>query len=177
VSKTFKMHFEDSRQSNRRLWLGVLGFALAGLLLSPAATAPAARASFVYCLNRDGAKVFAGREAADGGLAFGVSVWSPAGQNISIFGVAGRRGNGWEYTEDLQAATPAERCRLDITRATDRSLRVVADPTATCQSHGGVDAEIGTVLFPPSAYEGIVTTELDDPETFQRAGKCWRTLK
>jgi hypothetical protein len=108
--------------------------------------------------------VIAGREATGGNLAFGLSALSPAGQNISLFGVAARRGTG----------TSAERCRLDIMRVADRALRVVADADATCQSHGGVNAEIGTVLFPPAAYEGIVMTELDDPEAFQKAGRCWK---
>jgi hypothetical protein len=110
-------------------------------------------------------------------LKFGISVWSPAGQNISVFGVAARHGTGWQYTDSLQASTAAERCRLDIMRGADRALRVAADPDATCQNYGGVNAEIGTVQFPPTAYEGAVTTELDDPEAFQKAGKCGSSPK
>ena len=168
------MHFGGFPQSNNRLWSVLLALGVAGLLLGPCSTARAVALSFVYCLNQGGAKVFAGREATGGSLAFGLSVWSPAGQNISLFGVAARRGTGWQYTENMKASTSAERCRLDIMRVADGALRVVADPDATCQSHGGVNAEIGTVLFPPAAYEGIVTTELDDPEAFQKAGKCWK---
>jgi len=164
------MHFGVFLQSNNRLWSVLLALWVAGLL----PTTSAAASSFVYCLSQGGAKVFAGREATGGSLAFGLSVWSPAGQNISLFGVAARRGAGWQYTENMQASTSAERCRLDIMRGADGALRVVADPGATCQSHGGVNAEIGTVLFPLTAYEGIVTTELDDPEAFQKAGRCWK---
>jgi hypothetical protein len=170
------MRFGAFLPSNKRPWLVLPALGVAGLLLNPCATARPEPLSFVYCLNQEGAKVFAGREATDGSLAFGLSVWSPAGQNISVFGTAARRGSGWQYTENLQASTAAERCRLDIMRVADRTLRVVADPDATCQSYGGVNAEIGTVIFPPSAYEGIVTTELDDPEAFQKAGRCGRTL-
>lgn len=128
--------------------------------------------TFVYCLNQNGVKVFAGKQAADGGLAFGLSVWLPSGHNISVFGVAPGHGRKWQYTDNLQAGTPAERCRLNIVRGADDSLRVTADPTATCQSRGGVNAEIDTVQFPPAAHEGVVTTELDNPGAFQKAGKC-----
>jgi hypothetical protein len=144
-----------------------------GLPLMPAFMASAAtESSFVYCLNHDGAKVFAGRGEANGNLLFGISVWSPAGQNISVFGTASPRGGEWQYTDNLQAGTAAERCRLDIVHGSDGTLRVTADENATCQSHGGVNAEIGVVQFSRTAYEGPVTTELDDPEAFQKAGKC-----
>jgi hypothetical protein len=154
-----------------RSTLSVLAFTCLATAAALAAS-PAAHPSFIYCLNQGGAKVFAGRQEANGNLTFGISVWSPAGHNISVFGVATRRGRQWEYTEDLQAATAAERCQLNIVHGSDGTLRVAADPNATCQSHGGVNAEIGVVQFPRTAYEGAVTTELDDPEAFQRAGKC-----
>jgi hypothetical protein len=145
---------------------------VAGLLLSSCPAGRTAPLTFVYCLNQNGVKVLAGREEADGSLAFGLSVWSSAGHNISVFGIAARRGAGWQYTNNLQASTVAERCQLDIVRVADHAFRVVADPGATCQSCGGANAEIGTVQFPPTAYEGTVTTELDDPEAFQKAGRC-----
>jgi hypothetical protein len=162
-------------QSNKRRWPALLLLGATGLLLSPCSAGHPASPGFVYCLSQGGAKIFAGREAADGSLTFGISVWSLAGQNISVFGVAARHGAGWQYTDNLQASTAAERCRLDITRGADRALRVVADPVATCQSYGGVNAEIGTVQFPPTAYEGTATTELDGPEAFQKAGRCGST--
>jgi hypothetical protein len=127
---------------------------------------------FVYCLRQEGLKIFAGRPNPDGSLLFGISVWSSSGQNISVFGTAQRLGRKWQYVDNLQATITAQRCRLEIERGTDGSLRVSTDPTATCQSHGGVNAEIGTVLFPNTAYEGAVTTELDSPEAFQKAGRC-----
>ena len=168
------MRFASSpRRYKRAPCRARLAVGLAGLLLAGHGPAWAGdEPSFVYCLNQGGAKVFAGKTEANGSLAFGISVWSPAGQNISVFGIAARTGNAWRYTEDLGAATAAERCRLDIERNTDGRLRVTADPNATCQSHGGVNAEIGTVQFPSTAYEGTVTSELDDPEAFQKAGKC-----
>lgn len=149
----------------------MIGLALALLASTPVlgATAPS---SFIYCLNHEGAKIFAGREETDGSLTFGVSVWSPDGQNISVFGLAGRRGRGWQYAENLHAATAADRCQLDIVHGSDGTLRVTASPNATCESHGGVNAEIAPILFPRTAYEGPVTTELNDPESFQKAGKC-----
>ena len=171
------MRFVSLPRRNKRAPYPVrLAVSLAGLLLAAhGPTWAADEPSYVYCLNQDGAKVFAGKTEANGSLAFGISVWSPAGQNISVFGIAARTGDAWRYTEDLSAGTAAERCRLDIERDTDGILRVTADPNATCQSHGGVNAEIGTVQFPSTAYEGPVTTELDDPEAFQKAGKCVTT--
>jgi hypothetical protein len=127
---------------------------------------------FVYCLREEGLKIFAGRPNSDGSLLFGLSVWSPSGQNISVFGTAQRLGREWQYIDNLQEVTAAQRCRLEIRRGMDGSLSVSTDPTATCQSHGGVNAEIGTVQFPNTAYEGAVTTELDGPEAFQKAGRC-----
>ena len=141
--------------------------------LAPAFAAPdVSGRSFIYCRENDGAAVFAGRHEPDGNLKFGLSVWSSAGQNISVFGIATRRGDGWQYTENLQASTGSERCRIDIERRADGTIRVSADPHATCHSHGGVNAEIGIVQFPRAAYEGPVTTELNDPEAFQSTGKC-----
>lgn len=167
------MRFAGFLPSSERLRPALLLLGVVGLLLGPWSAGGAGPLSFVYCLNQGGgAKVFAGREAADGSLTFGISLWSPAGQNISVFGVAVRHGAGWRYTDNLQASTAAERCRLDIMRRADRALQVVADPSATCQSYGGVNTEIGTVRFPPTAYNGTVTTELDGPEAFQRAGRC-----
>jgi hypothetical protein len=167
------MRFAGFPLSNKRLWRALLFLGVAGLLLGPWSAGWAGPESFVYCFKQaGGAKVFAGRKAADGSLTFGISVWSPDGQNISVFGVAVRHGTGWQYTDSLQASTAAERCRLDIRRSPGRALRVVAAPDATCESYGGVGAEIGTVRFPPTAYEGAVTTELDGPEAFQKAGKC-----
>jgi hypothetical protein len=146
------------------------------LALTVLASAPtswaAAQSSFIYCLNHAGAKIFAGREEANGSLSFGISVWSPGGQNISVFGVAARKGHGWQYTEDPNAPAAADRCQLDIVRGSGGTLRIAANPNATCQSHGGVNAAIGTIQFPRTAYEGPVTTELNDPESFQKAGKC-----
>jgi hypothetical protein len=160
------------RQSHkRRLAQGVWALAAAGLLFAASAWS-AASPGFVYCLKQDGLKIFAGTPNDDGSLRFGLSVWSPSGQNISVFGTAQRHGREWQYVENLQATTAAQRCRLEIERGMDGSLRVQADPTATCQSHGGVNAEIGKVQFPSAAYEGAVTTELDDPEAFQKAGRC-----
>ena len=100
----------------------------------------AAPDSFIYCLNHEGAKIFAGREETNGSLTFGISVWSPDGQNISVFGVAARRGRGWQYAENLHAATAADRCQLDIVHESDGTLRIAASPNATCQSDGGVNA-------------------------------------
>jgi hypothetical protein len=150
-----------------------LALALTGLPLASGGSATATGdAGFLYCLKNGGAKIFAGKTTADGDLKFGVSVWSPAGQNISVFGTAGKVARGWRFTEDLGAGSAAERCRLDIARGADGTLRVTADPDATCQSHGGVNAEIGAIQFPRTTYEGPVTTELDNPEAFQKAQKC-----
>jgi len=172
-SEISKLRFAGFLLSSKHLRSALLFLAVAGLLLGPRPAGSAAPESFVYCSKQGGgAKVFAGREDVNGNLTFGISVWSPDGQNISVFGVATRHGAGWQYTDSLQAGSAVERCRLDITRGAGRAFRVVADPNATCESYGGVGAEIGTVRFPPTAYEGIVSTELDGPEAFQRAGRC-----
>jgi hypothetical protein len=165
--------------NRRNTWFpGLFALGMAGLPFASGSPARLAdEMSFVYCLRDGGAKVFAGTTTADGGLIFGVSVWSPAGQNISVFGVAARTERGWRFTEDMGAAIAAERCGLNIERGADGSLRVSTDPDATCQSHGGVNAGIGEVRLPRAAYEGAVTTELDNPEAFQRAGKCARAKK
>jgi hypothetical protein len=168
------MRFAGSPQSNR-LATGptLLAFGIAGLLLVAHGSMWAADdPSFIYCIDQGGAKIFAGRELASGDLAFGLSVWSPAGQNISVLGVAAKRGRTWRYSENLKANAIAERCQLDIERHANGRLLVRADPKATCQNHGGVGATIGTVRFPATAFEGPVTTELDDAEAFQRAGRC-----
>ena len=129
-------------------------------------------------MKQDGLRVFAGRPGSGGRLRFGVSVWSPSGQNISVFGVAAGKGagqgTGWVFEETADAPDPADRCRLSIDRDSAGALRVVADPAAACQSHGGVNAAIGTLLFPSSALEGPVNAELDDAEAFQKAGHCAR---
>jgi hypothetical protein len=160
------------RRSDRVQRAALLALTLALLPFARLAAWAAAEPSFIYCLNHDGAKVFAGREETNGSLTFGISVWSPAGQNISVFGIAIRHGRVWRYTDNLQAGTATDRCQLDIMHGSDGTLRVTANRNATCQSRGGVNAEIGIVQFPRTAYEGAVTTELDDPEAFQKAGKC-----
>src|SRR5271154_2668556 len=108
VLKTSRMRSEGFPLKARfRLRPLVLGLALAVLAPEPKAGA-SSQSSFIYCLNHEGAKIFAGREEANGSLSFGISVWSPDGQNISVFGVAGRRGLGWQYTEDLNAPAAAD---------------------------------------------------------------------
>jgi GH24 family phage-related lysozyme (muramidase) len=170
--KDFRMRSEGFPQRARFcLRPLVLGLTFAVLASTPIAGATA-QSSFIYCLNHEGAKIFAGREEPNGSLTFGISVWSPDGQNISVFGVAARQGHGWQYTEDLHAPTAADRCQLDIVHGSRGTLRIAANPHAACQSHGGVNAVIGTILFPRTAYEGPVTNELNDPESFQKAGKC-----
>jgi hypothetical protein len=165
-------------QLNRRRawWSGLLALGLAGPSLASGSSATSTdEAGFLYCLDNGGTKIFAGKTMANGNLRFGISVWSPTGQNISVFGTAARVARGWRFSEDLRAHTRAERCQLDIIRGANGTLRVVADPDATCQAHGGVNAAIGTIQFPRTTYEGPVTTELENPEAFQKAIKCVRT--
>jgi hypothetical protein len=165
--------FQRSRKRTPNLALLALGFG--GPLLAPFGPAcAAAESSFVYCLNHGSAKIFAGKTTANGNLVFGVSVWSPSGNNISLFGTALKSDHGWLYTDNLTAVTARERCRLSIVRDDDGTLHVAANHDATCERHGGANTNIGTLTFPGTAYEGTVTNELDDPEMFQRAGKCAR---
>jgi hypothetical protein len=139
---------------------------------APGRTADAATSSFVYCLHHAGAQIFAGKVLADRNLKFGLSIWSANGHNVTVFGVAVRRGEGWEYTDNLDASAATGRCRLSISPGSGSTLRITTDSAATCANRGGENAEIGTVLFPAAAYEGSVTTQLDDAESFQKAGKC-----
>jgi hypothetical protein len=172
----FRMRYVSFLRSRKHARnLALLALCLGGPLLAPFGPAwAAAESSFVYCLNQGGAKIFAGKTTANGDLVFGVSVWSPRGNNISVFGTALKSDRGWLYTDNLAAVTATERCRLSIVRDDDGTLHVAADQDATCQMHGGANTNIGTVTFPRTAYEGTVTNELDDPEMFQRAGKCAR---
>lgn len=173
MSGTSKVRFAGFRPSLRREgWGALLALGLAGLAPAPGQAGSADTTSFVYCLDQHGAKIFAGKELADGSLVFGLSVWSPAGHNLSLFGTAAQHGRGWQYVDDQQAEAATERCRLEITPLSNRALRVESDQTATCQSHGGANTEVGTLLFPSSSYEGTVTTQLDGPEAFQKAGNC-----
>lgn len=132
--------------------------------------------SGVYCVqDRSGLRIFAERVLPDGGLAFGISVWSKAKNNIGVFGIAPSRGDHWEYTENLDSQSPADRCRITFSLGSNKVAHLAADPMANCQSRGGRGTEIGTVQFSRKAYEGPVTHELDDPEAFfGKAGKCWR---
>jgi hypothetical protein len=154
----------------------LLALVLIGQLLPRVgSTAITDEAGFLYCLDDDGVKIFAGRKTLDGSLRFGVSVWSPTGQNISVFGSASKTADGWEFSENPQAGAASERCRVDIVRDADGAVRVTADPDASCQDHGGNNAEIGAIHFPRTSYQGPVTIELNDPEAFQKTTRCART--
>ena len=130
----------------------------------------------VYCLRdhrTHAVQIFAGRILPSGRLKFGLSQWDAKGQHIGVMGVAGGRAPHWKYTSGLNAPSSYGRCSIDISLTADRTLRVRADPIEACQSHGGYGAEIGLIAFLPSAYEGPVKHELQDPETFfNGAGRC-----
>src|ERR1700730_7802588 len=137
ASRIFRMRFVGFRKRNKPVQRPMLlALSLAGLPLTFGATV---EPSFIYCLNHDGAKIFAGREKADRDLSFGISAWTRGGQNITVFGTATGGGSEWNYSENLLAPTASERCRLDIMRRSDGMFRIRADPHATCQSHGGVN--------------------------------------
>jgi hypothetical protein len=153
-----------------RLLIFALG--LVAWQCAPGRPADAAASSFVYCLHHAGAQIFAGKVLADRNLKFGLSIWSDNGHNVTVFGVAVRHGEGWEYTDNLDASSAADRCRLSNSAGAESTLRIAADSAAPCANRGGENTEVGTVLFPAAAYEGSVTTQLDDAESFQKAGKC-----
>ena len=151
----------------------ILTFTLA-LAAGSAAGAPAAPGSFIYCYKvGTDIEVFAGKPAPDDGLEFGFENWQ--GQRlIGVSGTAARYGQQWRYQDNMNAETAFERCRLDIARDANGALRVEADPEATCQGQGGQGTVIGVVRFPPNAYEGPVTNELDADKNFDSAGRCWQ---
>jgi hypothetical protein len=126
----------------------------------------AVRGSEVFCSAVDGARILAIEPVPNGGLRFGLSIWSPAGSNISLFGVAGPVPGGWRYAEVDGG------CSVDLARMADGGFRIRADPPADCHAHGGQNARIGSVDFTPAQKEGPVVTQLDNPEAFQHAGRC-----
>jgi len=146
----------------------------AALATGSAAGTPASPSSFVHC-HKAGTdiEVFAGKPTPDGGLEFGLSRWQ-GGRHIGVFATATRYGQQWQYQDNMNAGIARERCRLDIVRGADGTLQIAADPEATCQSQGGQGTVIGVIRFPPTAYEGPVTNELDADQNFDSAGRCWQ---
>ncbi len=140
--------------------------ATALMLAASQAMAAAARQSAVFCSATAGAQVLAIETTEAGRLRFGLSVWSPEGNNISLFGVADPVPGGWRYTEK------GGRCVVDFTARAGGGFTVRADPAADCRAHGGEGARIGVLRFSRAQDQGPVTTELDDAEAFQHAGKC-----
>jgi hypothetical protein len=122
--------------------------------------------SSVFCSASAGAQVLAIAMAPEGKLRFGISVWSPKGGNISVFGVAKPTAGGWRYAEK------DGRCVINLARSADGGFTIRADTVADCRAHGGEGTRIGTLHFTPTQNEGPVTTQLDDAETFQHAGRC-----
>jgi hypothetical protein len=125
-----------------------------------------AQESAVFCSASSGARVLAIETTPDGRLRFGLSVWSPEGNNISVFGVADPAPDGWRYEEKNG------RCSIDLTRGAAGGFTIHTDPTADCRTHGGYGTRIDTLHFTATEDEGPVTTQLDDPEAFQHAGRC-----
>ena len=138
---------------------------LAALTIATCQAATGTWESAVFCSAAGGAQVLAVAMAPAGGLRFGVSVWSPEGSNISLFGAAEPAPGGWRYAED-------GRCVIDFTRSADGGFTIRADANADCSAYGGQGARIVTLHFTPAQDEGPVTTELDDAEAFQHAGHC-----
>ena len=129
----------------------------------------------VYCVNQKrGLTVFADKLLPNGDLAVGFSDWYPNGHHIGFFGTAVRKGNHWEYTSDMDARDPADHCKAYIRSRPDGTPFIAGDALAKCQASGDVGTEIRSIGFHPSAYEGPVTNELADSETFFNAGKCGR---
>ncbi len=140
-----------------------------GMALAACAGAPdSGTVSAVYCMKgKSGAQVLAVKTTPSGQLRFGLSEWSPTGQNISVFGVAGAVPGGWRYQETGRRA-----CRIDFAAYAAGGFAARSAPPLDCRAHGGFGTFIGAVEFPRSADEGPVTSELDDEEAFQHAGRC-----
>jgi hypothetical protein len=126
----------------------------------------AAHESAVFCSASGGARVLAVITTPDGRLRFGLSMWSPERSNISVFGVADPAPGGWRYTEKNG------HCSIDLARGSDGGFTIRTHPAADCRAHGGYGARIGTLHFTAAEDEGPVTTQLDDAEAFQHAGRC-----
>jgi hypothetical protein len=150
-------------QPGRKTWLIKL-LALVVLPWQPGSAAEPDGA--VYCSAAGGAKILAVATTPEGQLRFGVSVWSPEGSNISVFGVANPASGGWRYTE------ADGHCAIDITPDQHGGFTVRADAAADCHEYGGHGSLIGSLHFTAAQKEGPATAALQDPEAFQHAGRC-----
>jgi hypothetical protein len=127
--------------------------------------AAAAPPDGIFCISGQGARILAAAPGPAGALRFGVSLWSPQGQNFSLFGTASPAGAGWLYAPDAG-------CRARITLTPDHGVSVAVDAGADCREQGGAGMRVGTLAFPRRSYEGPVTDQLANAEAFQHAGRC-----
>jgi hypothetical protein len=105
-------------------------------------------------------------------MQFGLSIWRGE-RHFGVFGFATPNIGHWIYTNNLLSLLPGDRCRLDIELEKAGGVRIVADPVVNCEYDGGQGTTFDTLVIPSQAYEGPVTSELDDIETFfNKAGKC-----
>jgi hypothetical protein len=139
------------------------------LAAATAAAADLAPAPSVFCVHdASGTRVVALAPAEAGALRFGLSLWLPNGQNVSVFGIAIKIAGGWRYDD----GPPGGGCRLTFTINGAGGVHVVGDTSRNCANMGGQGAAVTTADFPAASRESAVTHELDDPEAFQHAGHC-----
>ena len=105
---------------------------------------------------------FAGQRLADGRLKFGLQFWNDRGHFLGLFGIALPDGAGWRYVD----RTEASGCEFRVERSEAGVLMLAVKPGATCQDRGGYGTELDSVVFPPSAYTGAVTSELHSQGVF-----------
>lgn len=138
---------------------------------------PPVPGSFVYCHREHprGEEVFGGAPTSNGALRFGLTVWNEDGFFFGLWGVANKSSAGWEYRDDMGNPNPQARCDVMITREADGALQLASVGDADCgaMTHGGAEMSLGSLRFAPSTFEGPVTWQLDDGDTFgNSAGRC-----
>lgn len=122
----------------------------------------------VFCQkNRGALQILAVEQTQSGALRFGLSEWTQEGQNISVFGEARQKTATWQY-QDPQPG----KCRIDFAPTPPGGFTATADAHANCRNHGGAGTDLATAQFNAADNEGAVTSELNDAEAFQHAGRC-----
>ncbi len=177
------LSLEKKRRDNlRRILSGAAVVSATSMFLTVTAhVIPRSRlpSSFLYCLpeTKPDLKIFAGAVTANGGLRFGLSDWESTGNHLGLWGVARRSGAGWEYQDNMSDTEQDRRCDVRITREKDGSLRLLSVDGAECGGmvYGGAGTSIGNIRFTRKTFEGPVTWQLDDADSFfSQAGQCGR---
>ena len=75
-----------------------------------------------------------------GSLQFGMSSWTPEGDNFSVSGRASRDGASFRYEDGMRSPNESERCKVTIRRTADGGYQVATAPDGRCETNGGMRA-------------------------------------